>query len=412
MAKIPGMLLSAKGYWFVRWTDPVTGRRREKTLATGNDKSKAERQYKDWLREYLQIAHPAQPAKSSQSAKSPQPSRSAMSHSINDLVLAFIKEYQNQYVENSFGCHKKACELLSEMYGGCAIASFRIPQFKQLIERMIEKKWALRTINQRIGVIKKVFHYALEHDLIDGDQYGRIQSVSRVRSDDRRVKPAKKILPVPVDVVKRALPYFRPIVADILQVQLGGAMRAGEVCRMRFDELGWGDKGALHYRPVKHKNASRGKKRDIILGPKAQKILATYGVTPEVIESGDFPREYVFDPRKFIRAQRNSHPYFLTQCYCREVKAGREAAVAAGVIKESELWASHQLRHRKLTDTRRDYGPDEAQLVAGHSDIRTTQRYAEPDMSKAVRAVMDSDDTDDDGDESPCDPSGGNDDER
>jgi hypothetical protein len=64
MAKIPGMLLSAKGYWFVRWTDPVTGRRRERTLATGNDKSKAERQYKDWLREYLQIAQPAQPAKS------------------------------------------------------------------------------------------------------------------------------------------------------------------------------------------------------------------------------------------------------------------------------------------------------------------------------------------------------------
>ena len=264
---------------------------------------------------------------------------------------------------------------------------------------MIGKGWALRTINARINAVKSFFKYALKHDLIDGNQFHRLNSgVDRVRSDDIRVKPAREVLPVPVDVVERTLPFLTPMVRDIVQVQLLAGMRAAEVCRMRFDELAWDDDGALWYRPVKHKNASRGKKRDIPLGPKARKILATYGVTMDVVTSaGAEPREYVFDPRdvelrfsEFCRPRRkpNAIPYFTTWRYVHEIRGGVNRAVAAGAIKESERWTSHQLRHRALTDMRREYGLDVAQLLGGHSDAKTTERYAAPDRSKAVRCVM------------------------
>jgi Site-specific recombinase XerD len=198
--------------------------------------------------------------------------------------------------------------------------------------------------------------------------------------------------------VERTLPYLTPMVRDIVQVQLCAGMRAAEVCRMRFDELSRDDDGTLWYRPVKHKNASRGKERNIPLGPKAQKILATYGVTMDVVTSaGAAPREYVFDPRnielrssEFCRPKRtpNAIPYFTTDRYAEEIRNGAGRAVAAGAITESERWTSHQLRHRALTDMRREYGLDVAQLLGGHSDAKTTERYAAPDRSKAVRCVM------------------------
>ena len=131
-------------------------------------------------------------------------------------------------------------------------------------------------------------------------------------------------------MVERTLPFLTPMVKDIVRVQLRAGMRAAEVCQMRFNELAWDDNGVLWYRPVKHKNASRGKKRNIPLGPESQKILAMYDVTVEVIESGEFPREYVFDPRNterwkpYLKRVRRPGvvPYYETERYTREIRDG------------------------------------------------------------------------------------------
>ena len=397
-----------KGYYFVRWADREAGKTVEKTL--GRDKAEAERRYEEWRREFTeklysapspqsaQLAKSPQPAPLARLAKSPQPAQSAISYSINDLVLAFIKEHRDRYKPRSFGDHRRACGLLIEMFGESDVRAFGIPEFEQLAERMIKKGLKLRTINQTINTAKRLFKYALKQRIITGEQFHQLNSgVDPVRSSDRRVKPSRKVLPVPVDVVRRTLPFFTPMVKDIVIVHFGGAMRAAEVCRMRFDELAWCESGALHYQPVEHKNASRGKERiPIFLGAEPQKILAAYGVTPEVIESGDFPREYVFDPRDTDRRKSDLQnvrktgtlPYFESNRYIREVRHGVNRAIAEGAITEAERWTSHQLRHRAVTDTRRELGLDAAQLTAGHSDAKTTQRYAAPDMSKAEQAAM------------------------
>ena len=392
MAKIPDLLQhSKKGYYFVRYTDPATKKRRDKTF--GSDKAEANRLYKGWLLDYLKAT--------GSTDSTPQPARPAVSknsNSVSDLVVRYLKWRQPMMDPGSFKDHERAGTLLREMFGRLTVKEFGVPQFEQLIECMIGRGWALRTINVRIGVVKVIFRYALKHDEIDGNQFHRLDSgVDKIRSDDRRVKPAKKIPPVPVDVVERTLPYLTPMVRDIVQVQLLAGMRAAEACRMRFDELSWSDSGALRYRPVKHKNANRGKNRKITLGPKAQAILATYGVTPEVIESGELPREYVFDPRDTDRRKsefskprfrKKAKPCFSSVRYTIEIKAGVDRAIATGAIMESERWKSNMLRHRALTDTRRDYGLDAAQVMGGHSDAKTTQRYAEPDDSEDERRAM------------------------
>ena len=43
-----------------------------------------------------------------------------------------------------------------------------------------------------------------------------------------------------------------------------------------------------------------------------------------------------------------------------------------------------QLRHSAATDIRRQFGIEAAQCVLGHSEIGTTQIYAERDLAKAA----------------------------
>ena len=283
----------------------------------------------------------------------------------------------------SFTDYKKGCGLVAEMFGRCAVTAFLIPQFEQVIQRMVDNGWAKRTINLRIGAVKQMFHHAMMRDLITGEQYAKIRGVPRIKADDPRVKPPRAVQPVPVDVVERTLPYFPPIIADIVQVQLKAGMRAAEVCQMRFDALHWDADGILWYRPAKHKTASKGKKRNILLGPHSQAILQKYGIEPNT----PFPvdSEYVFDPRPSNRQARSKAiPYYETDRYTHEIRSGVERAIAAGSITAEERWTSHQLRHRAGTDARREFELDAAQLLLGHSDVRTTERYAEPDLSKAV----------------------------
>ena len=69
-----------------------------------------------------------------------------------------------------------------------------------------------------------------------------------------------------------------------------------------------------------------------------------------------------------------------TQAYGRAI---RRACVAAGI----EPWAPNRLRHSRGTDLRHRHGLEASQAVLGHSEIGTTQIYAERDHD-AARRIM------------------------
>ncbi|MDD3470011.1 MAG: hypothetical protein PHE53_08545 [Thermoguttaceae bacterium] len=86
---------------------------------------------------------------------------------------------------------------------------------------MLSVGLAKRTINHRVDAIKQMFQYALDCDIVTAEQYFKIKSVPRIRRDDIRVKPERVVPPVEVDVVQRTLPYFSPMIADMVTVRLG-----------------------------------------------------------------------------------------------------------------------------------------------------------------------------------------------
>ena len=50
-------------------------------------------------------------------------------------------------------------------------------------------------------------------------------------------------------------------------------------------------------------------------------------------------------------------------------------------------WHPNQLRHTVATELRRRYGLEAAKVVLGHSELETTQVYAERDLAAAARIM-------------------------
>jgi site-specific recombinase XerD len=48
------------------------------------------------------------------------------------------------------------------------------------------------------------------------------------------------------------------------------------------------------------------------------------------------------------------------------------------------MWSPNQLRHNAATRLRREHGIDMARIILGHSNLRTTEVYAEADRERAI----------------------------
>ena len=51
-------------------------------------------------------------------------------------------------------------------------------------------------------------------------------------------------------------------------------------------------------------------------------------------------------------------------------------------------WSPHQLRHSAADRIEREFGPEVARVILGHSTISTTQIYLTDDIQKAIRAIQ------------------------
>ena len=189
MPRIPKLLTHSQGFFFVRTTGE-DGKRHDHNF--GRDRVKAEFQYNQFVAELCQKRN------------NPQPVRSIVNLSIDELVVRYLDTIRERYEPtNSFTDYKKAGELLSRLYGRYSVTTFIIPHFQNLIKVMLDEGKAKRTINLRIGAVKRIFQYALDCELITAEQYFKIKSVGRIRKDDIRVKPERIVPPVDVDVVRR-----------------------------------------------------------------------------------------------------------------------------------------------------------------------------------------------------------------
>lgn len=250
-------------------------------------------------------------------------------------------------------------------------------------------------INTQMKRLLRVFKWAVGEGMIPAAIHETLKCVAALKRGRTEAREAKRIVPVEVSRVEATLPHLTQVVSDMIRLQSLVGCRPGEVCAITPGMVNRsGEVWTITLET--HKTAWRGKTRIIYVGPKAQAILAKYLLrAPDSacfspIESEKqrlatrhaartTPRNYGNTPgsNKARKPQTSPGEAYTAGSYAKAIRY----ACKRGKL---EPWSPNQLRHNAATAIRREFGLEAAQVILGHSEIGTTQIYAEQDTAKAI----------------------------
>lgn len=292
------------------------------------------------------------------------------------LVSAFLAHAEQYYRDADGGESRELHDFrrslgwLTRLYARTPARDFGPRDLKAVRQALVDTGRMCRvTINQHVGRIRRCFRWASEDELIPASVYGGLRAVRDLQLGRTPAPDYPDVAPVPRADVEATLPKLGPRTRAMVELLLLTGARPGEICVLRPCDV---DRGATPwtFRPYRHKNGWRGQKREILLGPAAQKLLAPLLAKTE-------PKAWVFPTGLTGRlAGKRYNAASLGH-------AVRKAALAAGVAP----WSPNRIRHLVGTEVRRDHGPEAAQVILGHKHLSTTEIYAERDREKGAAVI-------------------------
>jgi integrase len=204
---------------------------------------------------------------------------------------------------------RAALRPLRRLYGDTSARDFGPKALQVVREEIIkdgqERRGGLNRnyVNDHVSVIKQMFRWAVAEELISVHVHQALETVKSIyKGRDPRVSESRKILPAPVEDVQVVLKVVSPQIRAMIGLQLLTGMRPDEVSIMRLCDVDRsGD--VWIYAPESHKMEHKDIEKIILLGPKAQEILAPW--------MDRQPTAYLFSPREVyeeaLARQRNGN---------------------------------------------------------------------------------------------------------
>lgn len=332
---------------------------------------------------------------------------------IDDLALSYLEHAKQHYLKDGrqtseVGCVRNALRFVVAAAGQSRARDFGPKLLQAVRQHMIEAGLCRSTINKSVGRIRRMFRWAVAEELIPSNVLAALEAVSGLQAGRCRAKESEQVGPVSQAAVDAIQSFVSAPIWAGVQLQLLTGMRSGEVLSMRGCDINMA--GAIwEYRPGSHKTEHHGKRRIVFLGPKAQAIIKDF-LTPDL-------QAFLFGPRHAIHSKGREGSVYRRDAYRRAIQRGCERAFgmphelryprhrlrelpdderaverqrrlkAAAVWRAQHCWFPHQLRHSAATIIRREAGIETARCVLGHSELNTTELYAEFDEARA-REVM------------------------
>lgn len=315
-------------------------------------------------------------------------------------VAEFVERYNDwaatYYSKNELCRIKSAVRPLLLMYGLTLVEDFSPLKLQKTIERLCDdgdnrepvktagfRQLTRQTVNAYLVVLKRLFKWGVSQELVSNAVYQSLCTVNGIRRGrgelSSKTREAKKILPVSEDDIEIVLQNLnQPEIAAMIQVQLLCGMRPDEVTIMRPRDIDRTRK-VWSYVPATHKQAWRDQEKEILIGPKAQKILADWLKDRKA-------DEYLFSPRiaaaRWNKAQRGNRKGSIKMAELRPPRQhyddetyGRAVARACRRA-EIDVWTPNRLRHNAATTIRAEFGVEDAGIVLGHKKANTAEIYA------------------------------------
>jgi integrase len=287
--------------------------------------------------------------------------------------------------------------------------------------------WSRSTINTYVQHVRAMFRWGVAQELVPEHLHRALVAVAPLRRGRSAAAglPAPRenepVPPVPLEHVRRVLPFMPPTVARAVQLHALTGCRVGELLAMRVEhlqhetgrpvvplELDGPPPQVLVYLVPDHANKTEhhGRARRVYLGPHSCAVLwlelqAARRVEP--LHAGTV----VFSARRAERARlaalradakaagrpvrRRVNPHVRAQVgdvYNRHSyrQAIRRACLAHNAQAEPSdhlpVWVPAQLRHTAATRIAAQESLEAARELLGHAELRTTLRYVAVDDAR------------------------------
>lgn len=353
--------------------------------------------------------------------------------SVVRLCAAYLEFAQTYYRKDGLPTKslirvKVTVRLLSKMYGRQPAADFGPLKLRAIQQSLVEAKKSRRYVNYIAEQVKRVFKWGVSMELLPPAVFQALTAVPGLKKGRSKAAEPTPVTPVSDSVVQQTLPHLSEIVADMVRFQRLTGCRPGEVCIIRPCDVDMSST-VWRYVPHSHKNEHHGKRRTILIGPKAQDVLRKYLLRPT--------ESYCFSPEQSVRSHHearaarrktpmsygnrpgsnrknaprrkagkcyNSGSYALAITRACEIAFGMPVEIRkirkklpdgmklrlrtlASEWRAKHCWTPNQLRHAAGTEIRSLHGVEAAQVVLGHAHLNVTEVYAERDLQKAA-AIM------------------------
>jgi integrase len=325
---------------------------------------------------------------------------------VNEVLLAFWRHAEQHYRRadgtqtNELSEYRQTFRPLRELYGHIPAVEFGPVALKAVRGKMVVLGWCRTLVNRRVGRIRRAFKWAASEQLVPVAVFRALETVGGLQKGRTGAREAEPVRPAPEEHVRAVLPFVRPHVRGMIEVQLLTGMRPGEVCNVRPCDIDTSAEVWV-YHPPHHKLSHEAKLRVVAIGPRAQAVLKEF--TPSD------PADFYFSPRRAVaqfhaeRAAARKTPRYKSHVAhdaARRAKPGRpfadrytvtayDRAVGRACEKAGvPHWHPNQLRHSHGTAVRRRYGLEAAQVTLGHERADVTQVYAEKNRELATKVAL------------------------
>jgi integrase len=177
---------------------------------------------------------------------------------------------------------------LTDTYPHLPAATSAPAQLKVVRDRMVALNWSRNTVNQRVRRIRHIWKWGAEDGLVPVSTWHGLCVVRGLQAGRSAARETAGRRPVTDEIVDATLPFLPRHVRGLIQFQRLTGCRPTEACRLRMAEID-ATGPVWIYAPPRHKCSWRCHRRQIGIGPQAQRLLLEF-------LAGLSPDEYVFSP--------------------------------------------------------------------------------------------------------------------
>ncbi|MCS7469550.1 site-specific integrase [Stieleria sp. ICT_E10.1] len=317
---------------------------------------------------------------------------------VENVTAEYRREIDSR--EQQLGRYRHLCTLLEDEYGDLPAAEFGPRRLADVRDLLVATGNARKTVNEYVGVIVRIFRYAVSRELIDVDVYRRLETLDPLKRGQTKAKEYQERQPADLALVEAAAKFLSPHAKTIIVLQVATGMRPKEIFEMRPCDI---DRSGPEwfYRPANHKTESHGVVRSVPIVGAARAALTPFLLRDansfcfSPAESAQWFRDQRTANRKTkprqgntVGSNRKANPKrkpgekFTKDSLNRAVRRACEKA-------EIERWTPYQLRHTAATAVAEAIGIESARALLSHQSIKMTERYVhrQQEEAKAIEAA-------------------------